>query len=429
MEDSTVNSAKPAGALVVRGIGRLLSMAPGAPAEGLRDAVVVIRDGDIEWAGARSDLPAGIGDDLPTLDAGGGLVTPGLVECHTHLVHGGSRSDEFEARAAGTPYEDIARRGGGILRTVAATRAASRAELVETAIPRIRDFLARGVTTIEVKSGYGLDLPSEMKILEAIRDLQAATPADLVPTFLGAHAIPPEAVADRGALVRSIAEEWIPAVAQAGLARFCDVFCETVAFTADEARRILQAGLEHGLRPKIHADQLTACGGAELAARMGAVSADHLDCAPAGSLAGLAAAGTVAVLLPGCMVSLGRTRFPDARPFRAAGIPVAVSTDYNPGSSVTRDLPLMGTFAMAYLGLSLADAWAAVTSSAAAAVGLGDRVGRVAPGFQGDLAIWPGDDPRGPFYTYGGAAPDVVVKRGSVVVRRAVGYPVQGPVS
>jgi len=402
----------------VRGIGRLLALVPGAEAVGIRDAAVVIRDGNIAWAGAESDLPPGSVDGLPSLDAMGGLVTPGLVECHTHLVHAGSREDEFEARAAGASYQEIARLGGGILRTVAATRAASRGQLVDLAIPRIRDFLARGVTTIEVKSGYGLDLPSEMKILEAVRDLQGATPADLVPTFLGAHAIPPEARSDRGALVQSIIEEWVPAVAEAGLARFCDVFCEAVAFTPDEAGRILRAGLAHGLRPKIHADQLSASGGAELAVEVGAVSADHLDCAPVGSLAGLAAAGTVAVLLPGCMVSLGRSRFPDARPFRAAGIPVAVSTDFNPGSSVTRDLPLMGTFAMAWMGLSLADAWAAVTTSAAAAVGLSDRVGRVVPGFQGDLAIWPGADARGPFYTYGGAVPDVVVKRGRIVSQR-----------
>ncbi len=416
--DRPSSQRPPSGSLVVRGIGRLLAIEPGAEAAGIRDAAVVIRDGNIAWAGAESDLPPGSVDGIPSLDAGGGLVTPGLVECHTHLVHAGSRADEFEARAAGASYEEIARFGGGILRTVAATRAASRAELVDLAMPRIRDFLARGVTTIEVKSGYGLDLPSEMKILEAVRDLQAATPADLVPTFLGAHAIPPEARSGRGALVQSIIEEWLPAVAEAGLARFCDVFCETVAFNRDEAGRILRAGLAHGLQPKIHADQLSASGGAELAAEVGAVSADHLDCAPVGSLAGLAAAGTVAVLLPGCMVSLGRPRFPDARAFRAAGIPVAVSTDFNPGSSVTRDLPLMGTFAMAWMGLSLADAWAAVTTSAAAAVGLSDRVGRVVPGFQGDLAIWPGADARGPFYTYGGAVPDFVVKRGRIVSQR-----------
>lgn len=408
-----------AGSLVVRRIGRLLSMVPGGPVDGLRDAAVVVRDGVVRWAGPQSALDGEAVRGLPTLDAGGGLVTPGLVECHTHLVFAGSRSDEFEARAAGTPYEEIARRGGGILRTVAATRAASREELVALALPRAWDFLARGVTTIEVKSGYGLDLAAERKILEAVRDLRALVPADLVPTFLGAHALPPEGRADRAAWVRAICDAWIPSVAADGLARFCDVFCESVAFTVDEAEAILRAGLAHGLRPKVHADQLSDCGGASLAARVGAVSADHLDRAPASALPGLAAAGTVAVLLPGCMVSLGRTAFPDARPLRAAGVRVALSTDFNPGSSVTRDLPLMGTFGMAYLGLSLGEAWEAVTTNAAAALGLQDRVGRVAPGFDGDLAVFHGDDPRGPFYEYGGAGVAAVVKAGRVVVRRS----------
>ncbi len=406
------------GSLLVRNAGRVLTLVPGAEADGIRDSAVVIRDGQVEWVGPSGEVDAEAVRGLPVLDAGGGLVTPGLVECHTHLVFAGSRSDEFEARAAGVSYEDIARRGGGIQRTVLATRAASRQQLVELALPRVQDFLARGVTTIEVKSGYGLDLPTERKILEAVRDLQAETPADLVPTFLGAHALPPEARHDREAFVRAIAEEWVPAVAEAGLARFCDVFCETVAFTRDEAQRVLRAGLEHGLKPKVHADQLSSSGGSSLAAEVGAVSADHLDHAPAEALPRMAAAGTVGVLLPGCMVSLGRTRFPDARPLRAAGVKVAVSTDYNPGSSVTRDLALMGTFAMAFLGLALADAWAAVTTCAAAALDLEDRVGRLAAGYQGDLAVWPGDDPRGPFYTYGGAMPVAVVKRGRVVATR-----------
>lgn len=416
-----MSHGKPVGSLVVRKIGLLLSMVPGTDGAGVRDAAVVIRDGEVVWVGPEVDLPTPVYDGLPCVDAGGGLVTPGLVECHTHLVFAGSRSDEFEARVRGTPYQEIARRGGGIARTVAATRAASRDELVRLAIPRAWDFLGRGVTTIEAKSGYGLDLASELKILEAIRELQDATPAELVPTFLGAHAIPPEGRANREAWVRAIAEEWVPAVAQAGLARFCDVFCETVAFTRAEAELVLRAGLDHGLQPKVHADQLSASGGSMLAAEVGAVSADHLDCAPEAALPALSAAGTVGVLLPGCMVSMGRPRFPDARPLRAAGMKVAVSTDFNPGSSVTRDLPLMGTFAMAWMGLSLDETWSALTTCAAAAVGLEDRVGRVARGYQGDLAIWPGDDPCGPFYTYGGSVPDLVIKRGRVVVRRSEG--------
>jgi imidazolonepropionase len=414
-----LRTARGAGTLVVRRIGRLLTMAPGADPAGIPDAAVVVRDGTVVFAGPEADLP---GDDVrgvPVLDAGEGLATPGLVECHTHLVFAGARSDEFELRAAGTSYEEIARRGGGIWRTVTATRAASRDELLALAVPRAWDFLSRGVTTIEVKSGYGLDLPTEMRILEAVRGLSAVVPADFVPTFLGAHALPPEGRGDRGRWVDAICREWIPAVAAAGLARFCDVFCESVAFTRAESEAVLRAGLDHGLRPKVHADQLSASGGTSLAAEVGAVSADHLDRAPAADLAALAAAGTVGVLLPGCMVSLGRTAFPDARPLRAAGVRVALSTDYNPGSSVTRDLCLMGTLGMAYGHLSLAETWAAVTSNAAAAVGLEDRLGRLAPGFQGDLAVFPGDDPRGPFCEYGGTRAAAVVKRGRVVLRRS----------
>ena len=407
---------KQTGSLSIRHIGRLLPMGPG-PSEVL-DAAVVVRDGDVVFAGAESDLDPALAAGLPTLDAGGGLVTPGLVDCHTHLVHAGSRADEFEARCAGTSYEDIARRGGGIARTVAAVRAASPDELFDLCLPRVRAALALGVTTIEVKSGYGLTLRDELKMLEVVRDLDAATPADLVPTFLGAHAIPKEA-ADRAAHVAAICREWIPAVAEAGLARFCDVFCESVAFTVSESERVLRAGVEAGLALKIHAEQLTRCGGAALAARLRAVSADHLECADDGDRAALRDAGTVAVLLPGCAISLGHGRFPDARPFLKSGLQVAVATDFNPGSSVTQDLLMMGTLAMSRMGMPLADAWASVTTHAAAAVGLGHRVGRVAPGFAGDLVVFHGADACGPFYRFGGSSIAAVVKAGRLVVERS----------
>ena len=407
---------KQTGSLSIRRIGLLLPMGPG-PSE-VRDAAVVVRDGVIVFAGAATALDPALADGLPTLDAGGGLVTPGLVDCHTHLVHAGSRADEFEARCAGTPYEEIARRGGGIARTVEAVRAASRDQLFELCLPRVRAALALGVTTLEVKSGYGLTLRDELKMLEVVRDLDAATPADLVPTFLGAHAVPKD-VPDRAAHVSAIADEWIPAVAAAGLARFCDAFCESVAFTAAECERVLRAGLDAGLRPKVHAEQLTRCGGAALAARLHAVSADHLECADDADRAALRQAGTVAVLLPGCAISLGHGRFPDARPFLQAGLKVAVATDFNPGSSVTQDLLLMGTLAMARMGLPLSDAWAAITTHAASAVGLGDRAGRVAPGFAGDLAVFHGADACGPFYRFGGSSLAAVVKAGRVVVERS----------
>jgi imidazolonepropionase len=406
---------KASGNLVVRGIGLLLPMDGG---EWVRDAAVAIRDGDVAYAGPAGGLDPDEWTGVPVIDAGGGLVAPGLVDCHTHLVFAGSRSDEFEARCAGTPYEAIARRGGGIRRTVAAVRVASQEELVALALPRVRRALALGVTTIEVKSGYGLALADELKMLRAVRDLHAATPADLVPTFLGAHALPP-GVTDRDAHVAAIAGEWIPAVAADGLARFCDVFCESIAFTPAESERVLRAGLDAGLAAKVHAEQLTRSGGAALAARLGAVSADHLECADDGDRLALAASGTVAVLLPGCAVSLAHGRFPAARPFLDAGVRVAVATDFNPGSSVTQDPWLMGTFAMARMGMTARETWEALTVNAAAAVGLGGRAGTLRPGFQGDLVALHGDDPVAPFCEYGASPVAAVVKRGRVVVERS----------
>ncbi len=405
--------------LLVRRIGRLLTMERPDDVEGIRDAAVVIRDGKVAFAGAEADLHRDTVRDLPILDAEGGLVVPGLVDCHTHLVFAGSRADEFEARGAGLSYEEITRRGGGIMRTVEATRAASREELYEAALPRVWKALALGVTTIEVKSGYGLTLDSEIRLLEVVRDLDCATPVDLVPTFLGAHAFPPEARDKRAEHVQAIVREWIPEVAARGLARFCDCFCETVAFTRAEAEQVLRAGLEAGLLPKVHADQLSHSGGTRLAAEIGAVSADHLDFASRKDLEALARRGVVGVLLPGCAVSLGQTRFPDGASLAQAGVRIALSTDFNPGSSMTQNLYLMGTLAMAYMGMSVAQTWAAVTCNAAQALGLGHRLGRLLPGYDGDLVVFHGDDPRTPFYEYGGSHVSRVVKRGAVVVQRS----------
>ncbi len=407
------------GSLLVRRIGRLLTMDRPEDVEGIRDAAVVVRDGKVVFAGPEADLNRESVRDLPILDAEGGLVVPGLVDCHTHLVFAGSRADEFEARGAGLSYEEITRRGGGIMRTVNATRAASRDELFEGAIPRVWKALALGVTTLETKSGYGLTLESEVRILEVIRDLDRATPVDLVPTFLGAHAFPPEVRDRRVDHVRAIVREWIPEVASRGLARFCDCFCETVAFTRAEAEEVLRAGLDAGLLPKVHADQLSHSGGTRLAAEVGAVSADHLDFADRQDIEALARRGVVGVLLPGCAVSLGQTRFPEGAPLVEAGVKVALSTDFNPGSSMTQNLYLTGTLAMAYMGMTVAQTWAAVTCHAAEAVGLGHRVGRLVPGCDGDLVVFHGDDPRIPFYEFGGSHVARVVKRGVVVVQRS----------
>ncbi len=403
------------GLVVVKNIGLLLTMSNRLA---IADAVVVIKDGVIEWVGPSAEFDLDLYQDCTVIDADGGLVTPGLVECHTHLVFAGGRSDEFEARATGVPYAEIARRGGGIAKTVKATREASEDQLFELAVPRVYSFLAQGVTTVEAKSGYGLDFDSEMRLLNVAARLDKATPVDIVSTFLGAHSIPAEAKENRAAFVDDICDRWIPEVAQRQLAVFCDVFCESIAFSIDESRRILKAGLLAGLKPKIHAEQLARTGGALLAAELGAVSADHLDFASKQDAKALAEAGTVGVLLPGCAVSMCKPDFPDPKLLQAAGVKIALSTDYNPGSSVTLNLPLMGSFAMAFMGMSAMEVWEAITINAAAALDLQDFVGMVKPGYKGDLVIFHGADPVGPFYEYGGSKVAKVIKEGSVVVRR-----------
>lgn len=412
-------SDNTSGSILVKNIGRLLTMSPRAGSHEIRSAAVLIKDGTIVYVGHEWDLDPTESCGADVLDAGGGLVSPGLVDCHTHLVFIGNRADEFEARGAGLSYEEIARRGGGIMRTVMATRSASEDQLFEIARDRVMRSLALGVTTLEIKSGYGLTLNDEMKLLRVVRRLAEETPADIVPTFLGAHAVPPDITEGREGLAESIVREWIPAVAEQGLARFCDVFCERFAFTLDESRRILQAGLDYGLLPKIHADQMSRMGGARLAADIGAVSADHLDFADRSDLRAMAAARVVGVLLPGCNISLGQTRFVEGARLLDTGAHVALATDYNPGSSVTQNLVFTGTLAMAYMGMTVYDTWAALTVHAAEAVGLAHKVGMVVPGHQGDLVVFHTDDPRVPFYEYAMSHVAWVVKKGKVVVQRS----------
>ncbi len=357
----------------------------------LPDAVVGIHAGKIAWIGSRAGLAASdwtVGDATRRVDARGGLVTPGLVDPHTHLVFAGDRADEYARRATGTPYLQIAAQGGGIAATMRATRAASEETLVALARPRLDRLLGFGVTTAEIKSGYGLDFDNEIKMLRVIRALDATHPVRLVPTFLGAHTVPPDRRDDRAAYVREVCERMIPAVAGAGLATFCDVFVEQGAFDLDEAETVLRAGLAHGLLAKLHADQLGAGGGAELAARLGAVSADHLEHVSRAGIAALAAAGTVAVLLPGAALFLGQDDRPPARRLIEGGVRVALATDCNPGTCMTENLPLMLTLGMSRLGLSPTEALLAVTAHAAAAVGREAVAGSLQVGRPADLAIF-----------------------------------------
>ena len=338
------------------------------------------------------------------VDCGGGVLMPGLVDSHTHALFGRSRHDEQELRAAGLDYMAIAARGGGIHASVRDLRSRSEDALVALALPRLHRLAAHGTTTVEVKSGYGLTLDDELKTLRAIRRLGELTPLRLVPTFLGAHEIPLEARATpqgRKDYVDLLRKEMIPRVAADGLATFADVFCEPGVFTVDETRVILETARAHGLALKLHADELTPGGGAELAALLGATSADHLAAISDSGIAALAASDTVATLLPGTMMFLGKSRQAPARELIAAGAAVALATDFNPGTSPTPNFPLILTLGVSQLRMSVAEVVVAATVNGAAALGLADRVGQIAPGFSADLALFDIEDIRELPYWYG----------------------------
>ena len=371
------------------------------------------------------------------LDAAGGLVTPGLIDAHTHLVFAGTRELEWQMRAHGAGYLEVLAAGGGILSTVAATRAASADELLEGARRRLAQMLACGTTTAEAKSGYGLDVATELRQLGAIGQLSAEGPVELVPTFLGAHAVPTEyRVAPGGATrpdateayVGSVIGEQLPAVARQGIARFCDVFCEKGVFSADQSRRILRAAADLGLAARLHADELAPSGGAELAAELasgsGCASADHLAAPSEWGVAALvrAAAGehpVVATLLPATSWFLGKHHFAPARRFIAAGIPVALATDLNPGTSPTVSLPFVMSIACVEMDLSPAEALVAVTINAAHAVGRGLEIGSIEPGKQADLVVWDVPSVEQLPYWLGARLARTVVKLGRVVFERA----------
>jgi len=384
---------------VLRNIGLLATCRPGGGPEELhseRGAAVAWEDGEIAFAGPEEDLPGRFrGDGVREMDAGGRLVVPGLVDCHTHLAFGGWRAEEFEDRVRGASYREIAREGGGILSTVRSTREAAGDELVE----RCRGFLARmrrlGVTTVEAKSGYGLDRETELRLLRVYRRLREgpdAVPETVVPTFLGAHAVPPEFETDRAGYLDLLTDELIPEVARRRLATACDVFVEEGAFSVAEARAVLEAAREHGLDRRLHADQLSAGGGAELAAEMGARSADHLEHASDAGVEAMADAGVVAVDLPLASLYLDGPPM-DARRFLERGADVAVATDFNPGTAPSYHLPLAMTLACTRSRLPPAAALKGATLHAARAAGVEQRVGSVEPGKRADLAVIDAPDP------------------------------------
>jgi imidazolonepropionase len=346
---------------------------------------VAAREGRIAWVGAAGELPQGL-EARERVDCEGRWITPGLIDCHTHLVFAGDRSDEFERRLAGESYAEIAKSGGGIASTVRATRAASEDELVRSALARLDALLAEGVTTIEVKSGYGLETETEIRMLRAARRLESERRVTVLTTYLGAHAVPPGGA--RVEYLRSVCEEAIPRIAGQKLADAVDAFHETIAFTAEETERVLAAAQRHGLPVKLHADQLADNGGAALAARFGALSADHLEYTNEDGAAAMGKSGTVAVILPGAYYVLKETQKPPVESFRRHGVPMAVATDLNPGTSPVASLRLCAHMACTFFGLTVPEALLGITRYAAQALGRSDEIGTLEPGKRCDLAIW-----------------------------------------
>lgn len=417
-DPTPVAAASVAADLVIRNAGELVTCADGLGI--VPNGAVAAAAGRITWVGPDAALQeaVGIGPDCRVINAGGRVVMPGVVECHTHVVFGGDRAAEFQMRVAGRSYQEIAAAGGGINSTVQATRAASSAELFARGLRHLDRLLAYGVTTVEVKSGYGLTVDHELRILEVYRELAGAVPQTLVPTLLGAHTVPAEYAGRGDRYAELVIGEMIPAAAGRGLARFCDVFVEEGAFDLNQARRVLEAGAAHGLRPKLHVDQLSAGGGAELAAELAAVSADHLDHVSDAGIAALAAAGVTAVLLPGAVFFLGLHEYAPARRLLEAGVRVALSTDFNPGTCYTENVFLMGTIASTQMKMDVAEVILGLTLNAAHAVGMAHEVGSLEVGKRADILILDTATQLSIPYHWGVNPVAVVMKDGVVVAER-----------
>lgn len=379
----------------------------------LKNAYILIRDGVIVAVGS-GEIPSDHLKGAEVLDAKGRLVTPGLVDAHTHLIFGGWRQNELGMKLHGVSYLEILAQGGGILSTVRSTRAATEQSLVEKAQKELRTMLSLGVTTCEAKSGYGLNPEDEYKQLRAIRRLNETQPVELVATFMGAHAVPQEFKEDRDAYIRLLCEKMIPTVAKEKLAEFCDVFCETGVFTADESRKILEAGKLHGLTPKIHADEIDPIGGSVLAGEIGAVTAEHLIVCPPEGIESMASSGTIACLLPATSFYLGAT-FAPARAMIDAGVPVAVATDFNPGSCPSVSLQMAMNIACLKYRLTPEEVLTAATLNGAAGIHRAHTVGSVEVGKQGDLVVWDAPDLDYICYRFGTNLVDTVVKKGVVI--------------
>lgn len=387
----------------------------GDPDNIIERAALVVRNGCVDWFGPEAALPADVTRSAPQHDLGNRWVTPGLVDCHTHLVYGGQRADEFALRLAGASYEEIARRGGGILSTVRATRAASEDELFAQSARRLEALLAEGVTALEIKSGYGLDLASERKILRVARRLGEVYPVSIVTTFLGAHALPPEYAGRADDYIALVCNDMLPALHDEGLVDAVDVFCEHIGFSVAQSERVFNAAARLKLPVKMHAEQLSNGGGTQLAARYRALSADHLEYLDEAGVQAMRDAGTVAVLLPGAFYFIREKQLPPINLLRRYDVPIALATDSNPGTSPTTSLLLMLNMASTLFRLTVAEALAGVTRHAARALGRAGRHGEIAVGRPADFAVWSIDTLSELVYRIGGNPCHQVVRHGALV--------------
>jgi imidazolonepropionase len=377
--------------LLIRGVN-LATLEGGGYGE-IPEGALAAKDGRILWLGREQDLPAGI-EAGAEIDGEGAWLTPGLIDCHTHLVWAGSRTLEMEQRLCGVSYQEIAKAGGGINSTVRATRVASREEIYAAAEPRLQALMAEGVTTVEIKSGYGLDKETEIRLLEVAGELGERNRVRVKKTFLGAHALPPEFAGRADDYIELVASEMLPEAHRRGLVDAVDAFCEGIAFSPAQTRRVFDKARQLGLPVKLHADQLSDLGGAALVAEYGGLSADHVEYTSEASALAMAKAGTVAVLLPGAFYCLREKQKPPVESFRRHGVPMAVSTDCNPGTSPCTSLLLMLHMSCIFFGLTPAEALAGATREAARALGLQNEIGRLAPRMRAELALWGIDHPR-----------------------------------
>ncbi len=384
----------------------------------IKDGAMTVSNGRILWVGSAQSLPDGAISNTATIeDLAGAWITPGLIDCHTHLVYAGNRSNEFELRLQGASYQAIAEAGGGILSTVRAVRAANEDELYLQSLSRLQALMADGITTLEIKSGYGLDIPNELKLLTVIGRLNLETPLRVVPTFLGAHTVPPEFRGRSDDYVNLVVEEMLPRIAKQGLALAVDVFCEKIGFSLSQTERIFKAAKAHGMQIKLHAEQLSDSKGAVLAARYKALSVDHLEYLDIHDIQALAKSHCVAVLLPGAFYYLNETQKPPIDALRKAGVPMAVSTDSNPGTSPILSIRSVMNMACVLFQITPAEALAGVTINAARALGLQDEIGTLEPGKAADFIIWDIDSPADLAYQLGGnLLSDVVINGQKVTV-------------